>query len=216
MTAPQNEKVKATILKKRLIAVIRLNDLADFDLLTEALIGGGVHVLEFTLTNMDSLKAVESLRKNLPADGEAIIGIGSVRTLEQAQQAIAVGAQFLVSPILHPQMIADCRKNGITSISGAYTPTEIATAASEGADFVKVFPADTLGPSYIKGVLAAMPDLRLVPTGGVTLENAATYLQAGCVAVGVGGALINPKMIALKDWESLRELAQQYVQAIAQ
>ncbi len=204
--------IKDGVLKNRLVAVIRLDDLAHFQPLAETLLEGGVKILEFTLTNLDSLKAVAALRQSMPIfdTGEAIIGIGSVRSLDHTRQAIDAGAQFLVSPILQLEMVAECQKRGITSVCGAYTPTEITTAASAGADFVKVFPADTLGPAYFKGVLAAMPELRLIPTGGVTLENLTQYLKAGCVAVGVGGALINPKMIALRDWDSLRQLALQY------
>ncbi|MBZ0318958.1 MAG: bifunctional 4-hydroxy-2-oxoglutarate aldolase/2-dehydro-3-deoxy-phosphogluconate aldolase [Anaerolineae bacterium] len=206
--------IKDVVLKNRLVAVIRLDDLANFQPLAVTLLEGGVKILEFTLTNLDSLKAVEALRQSLPIfdSGEAIIGIGSVRSLDHTRQAIDAGAQFLVSPIMQLEMVAECQKRGITSVCGAYSPTEIATAAAAGADFVKVFPADTLGPAYFKGVLAAMPELRLIPTGGVTLENLTHYLKAGCVAVGVGGALINPKMIALRDWDSLRQLALQYAE----
>ncbi|MBI5931558.1 MAG: bifunctional 4-hydroxy-2-oxoglutarate aldolase/2-dehydro-3-deoxy-phosphogluconate aldolase [Chloroflexi bacterium] len=204
------------VLKNRLVAVIRHDDLANFRPLAETLLAGGVRILEFTLTNLDSLKAVESLRQTLPIfdTGEALIGIGSVRSIEHTRQAINAGAQFLVSPVQQLEMVAECQRRGVTSICGAYSPTEIATAAGSGADFVKVFPADTLGPAYMKGVLAAMPELRLVPTGGVTLENIAQYLKAGCVAVGVGSALVSPKMIALRDWDSLRQLASQYIEQI--
>ncbi|CAG0998496.1 2-dehydro-3-deoxyphosphogluconate aldolase / (4S)-4-hydroxy-2-oxoglutarate aldolase [Anaerolineae bacterium] len=204
--------IKDVVLKNRLVAVIRLDHLANFQPLAKTLLEGGVKILEFTLTNLDSLKAVEALRQSMPIfdTGEAIIGIGSVRSLEHTRQAIDAGAQFLVSPILQLEMVAECQRRNITSVCGAYSPTEIAAAAAAGADFVKVFPADTLGPAYIKGVLAAMPELRLIPTGGVTLENLTQYLKAGCVAVGVGSALINPKMIALRDWDSLRQLALQY------
>lgn len=204
--------IKDGVLKNRLVAVIRLDDLAYFQPLAETLLEGGVKILEFTLTNLDSLKAVAALRQSMPVfdTGEAIIGIGSVRSLDHTRQAIDAGAQFLVSPILQLEMVAECQRRNITSVCGAFSPTEIATAAAAGADFVKVFPADTLGPTYFKGVLAAMPELRLIPTGGVTLENLTQYLKAGCVAVGVGGALINPKMIALRDWDSLRQLALQY------
>ncbi len=212
MTA--NFNIKEIVLKNRLVAVIRLDDLAHFQPLATTLLEGGVKILEFTLTNLESLKAVQALRQSMPIfdTGEAIIGIGSVRSLDHTRQAIDAGAQFLVSPILQLEMVAECQKRGIASVCGAYSPTEIATAAAAGADFVKVFPADTLGPAYFKGVLAAMPELRLIPTGGVTLENLTLYFKAGCVAVGVGGALINPKMIALRDWDSLRQLALQYAE----
>ena len=179
------------ICKEKITAVIRLDDLSTFQLLAKTLIAGGVRSLEFTLTNCDALHAVEQLRGALPVfdAGDAIIGIGSIRSEEQTRQAIDAGAQLLVSPVLLPQMIALANQHDVVCAPGAYTPTEIETAWQTGADFVKVFPANTLGPAYIKAVLAPMPDVRLMPTGGIDLGNVADYLRAGCAAVGIGRAL---------------------------
>jgi 2-dehydro-3-deoxyphosphogluconate aldolase/(4S)-4-hydroxy-2-oxoglutarate aldolase len=205
------------VLESRLVAVIRLNNLDDFESLANTLLEGGIRVLEFTLTNLDALSAVESLRQSHSAftDGTATIGIGSIRNLEQTRDAIDAGAQFLVSPILLHDMISYCQAQDVVAIPGAYSPTEIASAASSGAPLVKVFPANMLGPTYIKSILAPMPDLRLVPTGGVGLNNVESYLKAGCVAVGVGNSLVNPRLIANKDWAALRDLARQYCDAAA-
>lgn len=209
------DKTLDIVLKNRLVAVIRLNNLDDFQPLAETLFEGGIRVLEFTLTNLDALKAVEKLRHSQStfSDGTAAIGIGSIRNLEQTRDAIDAGAQFLVSPILLPDMIACCDAEDVVAIPGAYSPTEIATAVSLGAPLVKVFPANTLGPNYIKSILAPMPDLRLIPTGGIGLNNIESYLKAGCAAVGVGSSLVNPRIIADKDWADLRELARQYCDA---
>ena len=203
------------ILANRLIAVVRLDNLNDFEPLANTLLEGGIRAIEFTLTNMDSLKAVETLLEKQPAfsDGTATIGIGSVRKLDQTRKSISAGAQFVVSPITLREMISYCQAQDVVAVPGAYSPTEIAYAGTRGAPWVKVFPANNLGPDYIKSVLAPMPDLRLVPTGGIDLSNIGAYLQAGSAAVGVGSALVKPNLIAAREWGQLRDLARQYSEA---
>lgn len=200
------------ILANRLVAVIRLDNLQDFEPLANTLLEGGIRALEFTLTNEDSLHAVETLLEKQPAftDGTATIGIGSVRKLDQTRRAISAGAQFLVSPITLREMISYCQAQDVVAVPGAYTPTEIGYADVRGAPLIKIFPANTLGPGYIKSVLAPLPSLRLVPTGGIDLTNIGDYLKAGSVAVGVGSALIKPDLVAAREWGQLRDLARQY------
>lgn len=200
-----------SLMTHKVVAVIRLDDLTHAEQLSKALLAGGIRILEFTLTNPDTYDVVAHLRTRLP---DAVIGIGSIRTGEQARLSISSGAQFLVSPILQLEMVRIGQEAQVVTAPAGYTPTELSTAYQSGADLVKVFPADTLGAKYIKGVLAAMPDLKLMPTGGVGVNNIADYIKAGAVAVGVGGALVNQKLVDAQDWQALEDTARQYINAI--
>ena len=209
------ETLRSTLIESRITAIIRLDDLRAFEPLAQTLLDAGIRCMEFTLTNRDALKAVKQLRKNnrIFDDGEAIVGIGSVRNRDDAQAAIDAGAQLLVSPTVVMDMIELANQNDILCAPGAYTPTEIDTAWQAGADIVKVFPATALGPSYMKAVLAPLPDVCLMPTGGINLSNMADYLSAGCMALGIGSSLVSPMLTHDRDWEGLRELAERYVAA---
>ncbi|GAB4517731.1 MAG: bifunctional 4-hydroxy-2-oxoglutarate aldolase/2-dehydro-3-deoxy-phosphogluconate aldolase [Anaerolineae bacterium] len=200
------------ISQKRLVAVIRLPDLSTATALSRALIAGGVCALEFTLTNRDSIDVIRRLRDELPevANGEAVIGAGTVTSVEDARLSMQAGAQFIVSPTTKVSVIDACKEGGVPIMPGAYTPTEIEAAWDAGADVVKVFPATTLGPGYIKAVLAPLPHLKLLPTGGIDHTNMADYLNSGVIAVGVGGNLLDKKAIAAGDWEAIQATAQQY------
>lgn len=214
----ERETIRQIITAGKITAIIRLDDLSAFQDIALALVDGGIRSLEFTLTNRDALDTVSQLRSTMHEfeNGQAVLGIGSVRRLEQAQLAIDAGAQFLVAPVLVPGMMPLCQQHNIVSVPGAYTPTEIETAWQAGADFVKVFPANTLGPAYIKAILAPMPDLRLMPTGGIDLSNIADYMRAGCVGVGVGSSLVKPAWITNRDWQALRDAAREYQQAVGE
>ncbi len=203
------------IFQSRLVAILRLDDLSAAAQIADTLIGAGIRALEFTLTNPESPSVIKSIRETNPAirDGNAVIGLGSVRSLKEAKIAIDFGAQFLVSPILSVPIIEYCKQNKVAVCPGAFTPTEIALAWDAGADIIKVFPARALGPSYIRDVLAPMPYLKLMPTGGVDLKNIAQYLEAGAVAVGIGGQLLDPIALQNKDWNTVAKVAQQYVAA---
>ena len=206
-----------TILDARLVAILRLDDLSAAEPITEALFEAGVRALEFTLTNAAAPAVVRKMRdKNQSiATRKTVVGIGSVRSLEEAKLAIDSGAQFIVSPITSVQIIDYCKQNKVAVCPGAYTPTEIATCWDAGADIVKVFPAKTLGPGYIKDVLAPMPYLKLMPTGGVDLKNMASFFAAGAVAVGIGSQLLDPIIIQNENWAKLTETASEYVKACA-
>ena len=145
---------------------------------------------------------------------QAFVGVGSVRTGEHATDAIHAGARFVVSPIHTRDIVDTCQQHPVLAITAGFTPTEITTAAKDGADMVKVFPARALGSSYIKDILAPMPDLKLIPTGGIGLENFQSYLDAGAIAVGVGGALVDNGFIANREWKTLQALAQQFTSKI--
>lgn len=197
----------------RLIAVIRLDDLNCAERLAEALYEGGVRVLEFTYTNREAGRAIEQVRKRF--DGLCLVGAGTVLDAETARQAMLSGAQFIVTPTLRRETIEICRRYAIPSVIGAFTPTEILTAWEWGADYIKVNPASLAGPSYLKDVLAPLPQVKLIPSGGVTLETAPAFLAAGAVAVAVGSHLVDRQLVAQRDWAALRERARQWAELVA-
>ncbi|MCC6674343.1 MAG: 2-dehydro-3-deoxyphosphogluconate aldolase, partial [Thermomicrobiales bacterium] len=145
----------------------------------------------------------------------AYIGAGTVLDAETARIAILAGAEYIVTPSFRPETIQMCRRYSITTIIGAFTPTEILTAWETGADYVKVHPASLGGPKYFKDVLAPFPQIKLIPSGGVTLENAADFIKAGAVAVGLGGALVDPTAIEAGDWASITARAKSLADSIA-
>lgn len=196
-----------------LVAIVRLDDLSKADGLVKALYEGGIRFVEFTLTNPAALDTVRQMRRQTRLEGLSI-GVGSVIRLEQAQESIEAGAQFVVAPILMPEVIRYCVTKDIPIMPGAFSPTEIYQAQDLGASVVKIFPARHLGAAYIKDILAPMPDLRLMPTGGVNLENVSALMEAGSFCVGLGSSLIDPLKIAQEDWDGLRETAQAFVNAV--
>lgn len=196
------------------VAIVRLDDLSDAVAISRALVAGGLTALEFTLTNKAALRAVEQSRAAL---GEAAqIGAGTVLDAQQARDAIAAGAQFLVTPVLRRDVIGEGKAVGVPVACGAFTPTEIWEAWQAGAPYVKVFPARTLGPSFVKDVLAPLPELKLIPTGGVDLDNCAAYMKAGAYSVGIGSNLVDAKLVAARDWAELTRRAQAFVAACRQ
>lgn len=196
----------------RIIAVVRLENYDQAVAVTEALLAGGISAIEFTLTGAGAAEAITATRE---AVGDAAqIGVGSVLTPDAAETAIAAGAQFVVTPVVRPSVIAACRAHGVPALSGALTPTEILSAHEAGADMIKIFPARAVGPQYLRDVLAPLPGLRLVPTGGIDAGNARSYLDAGAVAVGIGGSLISAAAVANGDWSQITTMARACVAAI--
>ncbi len=208
MTTPIIDSLRKT----RIVAILRLKDLTQAESIVRSLLDGGIRWIEFTLTNADAPKAIERLRRSVSdfADGSAFLGLGSVRNPAECQQALACGAQFVVSPLFDPAIVAQCKSAGIPVMPGALTPTEIHQAWTSGAEVVKLFPATTFGPGYLKDVLAPMPYLPIMPTGGVTYENLCTYLEAGAIAVGIGSHLIPKELLASEDWNGIRKTASKY------
>lgn len=196
------------------IAIVRLDDLSEAINISRALCNGGIRSLEFPLTNSEALSAINQVRAEFGT--EVRVGAGTVLTAQDAHAAIDAGAQFLVTPTYEPEVIDASREARIPIVCGAFTPTEILAAWRSGAELIKVFPARALGPSYIKDILAPLPELRLVPTGGVNLDNCAAFLDAGAYAVALGSNLVDPRMIAHGDWEAMAALAQRYVKECTQ
>jgi 2-dehydro-3-deoxyphosphogluconate aldolase/(4S)-4-hydroxy-2-oxoglutarate aldolase len=195
------------------IAIIRLDDLTEALQISRALQAGGITRLEFTLTNAHALEALAEVRR---ASGHSlVVGAGTILDSDMATASIEAGAQFLVTPTLVPDVITVANRKGIPVVCGAFTPTELLTAWRLGADLVKVFPAGVLGPGYIKDVLAPLPELKLVPTGGVNLETAPAFLAAGAYTIAIGSQLVGKEVVHKKDWAGLTELARRYMRACA-
>ena len=195
-----------------IIAIMRASNSDQLLAAAEAVLAGGVSAIEVTLTTPGALNVVEQAVKKF---GDALLfGVGSVLDSESARAAIFAGAQFIVAPTLKLETIALCKRYSVPVLPGAYTPTEILTAWEAGADIVKVFPADSLGPQFIKAVKAPLPQVRLCPTGGVSLANVADFFNAGADAVGVGGELINNNLLATKDFAEITARAKRFVEAV--
>jgi len=187
------------------VAVLRLESPERLRPVVDALIEGGVRAVEVTMT---TTWALESLAECAAALGDsALLGAGTVLDAETVRMAVSAGARFVVSPTFCPDLIRACRRYDVVSIPGAFTPTEIAAAWEAGADLVKVFPGGLLGPTYIRALRGPLRHLRLMPTGGVTLDNAGDFLAAGAVAVGVGDALVERGTVERGDYAAITERA---------
>ena len=202
--------------KGGVVPVVRLPDLAKAVDLAQALLEGGVTAVELTMTSPGALEALSQLRERVASftGGAGVLGMGSVLNEEMAAAAIDRGAQFVVAPTLDLPTVSCCVERNVPVMPGAFTPTEIQTAWLAGAAVVKVFPATRLGPDYFKDVLAPLPHLRLMPTGGVGLKNAGEFIRAGAAAVGVGSALVRKDWVADGNWPALTEQARRFVEAV--
>ncbi len=202
------------ILDKCIVAVVR-GDSGGDDLVRviEAVAAGGVHCIEVTMTTPGALACIETAAKKL-AGADVMLGVGTVLDPETCRMAILAGAEYVVSPTLSAATIRMARRYGKPIIAGAYTPTEILTAWEEGSDFVKVFPANVGGPEYIKALKGPLPQVLLVPTGGVELDNIGEFLKAGASALGVGGNLVSKKLLAARDFNGLTENAKRFAEAV--
>ena len=196
------------------IAVVRAKQAEQIMPIAEALLAGGVLAVEVTMTTPNALAALRQARRCLGERG--LLGMGTVLDAATCQAAIDAGAEFLASPITRIDLVAVAHAADRPVMLGAYTPTEAQTAHEAGADFIKIFPADSLGPSYIKAIRAPLPHLRIVPTGGVDLSTAREFIQAGCAALGVGSSLVSGKILAENDWPALSRLAAQFVETVRQ
>ena len=174
------------LLASRVIAIVRTHSEDEIVPLARAIVQGGIDVLEVALTSPGAIAAIGQIASEVKG---AVVGAGTVLDERQGQAAIDAGSQFLISPGFSPRILRVATKRGIPYIPGALTPTELITIFEHGLREIKIFPAGSLGPSYIRELLGPFPNLRAIPTGGVTTENARAFLEAGAVALGVGGAL---------------------------
>jgi 2-dehydro-3-deoxyphosphogluconate aldolase/(4S)-4-hydroxy-2-oxoglutarate aldolase len=203
-----NDRIEAT----GVIAIVRLDDYASAVDLVRALIDGGIDVIEFTYTNPKAGAAIEVVKSAFR--DTVMAGAGTVLDPETCRAAILQGADFIVTPTVNVDTIRMCLRYAVPTVIGAFTPTEILSAWQTGATFVKVFPASAAGPRYLKDVAGPLPHVKLIPTGGVSAENAGDYIRAGARAVALGGNLVYPDAVANKDWETITARAQAVVEAV--
>jgi 2-dehydro-3-deoxyphosphogluconate aldolase/(4S)-4-hydroxy-2-oxoglutarate aldolase len=192
-----------------IVAVIRIKEPERLRAVVDALADGGVRALEVTMTVPRAIEMIAELAPALPPG--FLLGAGTVLDAETARLAVLAGAQFIVSPVFRPEVISTCHRYDVAAMPGCFTPTEILAAWEAGADLVKVFPATALGPGFLKDVRGPLPQVRLMPTGGVTLDNAGDWIRAGAVAVGVGTALLDAGAIASGDYGVLAANARRIV-----
>jgi 2-dehydro-3-deoxyphosphogluconate aldolase/(4S)-4-hydroxy-2-oxoglutarate aldolase len=194
------------------VAILRAADAAQFLEVGRVLYEGGVRAVEVTLTSRGALEAFGRLNDELP--GDAVLGVGTVRSVTDAELAVEAGATYLVAPDFRPEVVAWAVRNGVPVVPGALTPTEVAAAWAAGATAVKVFPVSAVGgPAYLKAVRAPLPEVPLVPTGGVGIDDVAAYLAAGAVAVGIGSPLLGDAGELGGDLRGLAERARWAVAA---
>jgi 2-dehydro-3-deoxyphosphogluconate aldolase/(4S)-4-hydroxy-2-oxoglutarate aldolase len=209
MTKPDD---LSRVLKTAIVAIVRAPSGERLVEVAEALVAGGVDVIEITFTVPKADKVLAQVADRL--GDRALLGAGTVLDTETARIALLSGAQFLVSPTVNLGVIEMCRRYDKLVMPGAFTPTEVLSAWQAGADIVKVFPCDALGPGYLKALRGPLPQIRLLPTGGVNLDTAAAFLQAGACALGIGNSLVEPKAVASGDLKRIESLARQYVEIV--
>jgi 2-dehydro-3-deoxyphosphogluconate aldolase / (4S)-4-hydroxy-2-oxoglutarate aldolase len=209
-----SETTQQIIERVGLIPVLRAKSVAQGRAVVDAMVAGGVTVVEVTMTVPGAIDLIKELRKAYGA--QLLLGSGTVTTADQAQATIDAGAEFVVSPSLHPEVIAKTKANKKISCPGALTPTEAITAWDAGADYVKIFPCSAVGgASYLKSLLAPFPHLKLIPTGGVTLDTAASFIKAGARALGVGSDLVNLAAVDAGNAETITQTARAYLKVLA-
>lgn len=197
-----------------IVAIIRAPDgrlLAD---VADVLYAAGIRVMEITFTVPKAHKVLEVVADRL--GDKILLGAGTVLDPETAQTAIAAGAEFIVSPSTNLDVIAYCRRHSKVSMPGAFTPTEIVNAWQAGADFVKVFPCDFVGPNYLKVLRGPLPQVKMIPTGGVSVDTAADFLRAGAAALGAGSALVEAKALAAGDLGRIEQVAREFVRIVGE
>ena len=214
VTNAKRAAVTAQIEALGVVAVIRLKDPATLRAVVGAMADGGVRALEVTMTVPRAVDLIGELAPTLP-DG-FLLGAGTVTDAATALAVIDAGASFVVGPVFRPEVIAACHQRDVAAIPGCFSPTEILTAYESGADIVKLFPATTLGPQFIKDVLAPLPQIKLMPAGGVTAENSGEWIRAGAVAVGLGSALLDAAAIESGRWDVITANARRILASVAE
>lgn len=200
------------VLDRCVVAVIRAQSPELLVDVAESLLAGGVEVMEVTFTVPRATDVLEKVAEKLGS--RVLLGAGTVLDSETARAAILAGAEFIVSPAVNIGVIELCRRYSKLVMPGALTPTEVVTAWQAGADIVKIFPSELTGPKYIKALRAPLPQIRMMPTGGVNLDTAEEFLKAGACALGIGGSLVEPQAVASGDLKRIETLARQYVEIV--
>jgi len=212
MAVNRKQENPQLILNTGVISVMRTESSTQLLQVAEAICKGGIHCVEITMTTPGALRAIEVASEKLTG---VLVGAGTVLDATTARQAILAGAKFLVTPTVELDVIETARRYGIIVIPGAMTPTEILTAWEAGADMVKVFPASILGSGYLKAIRGPLPQIPLVPTGGITADNAGKFIHAGAAMVCAGGWLVDKEAVANGRYEVITERARQLVDAVS-
>lgn len=204
-----------TIVETGIVPIVRAGSSEEALKIVEAIQAGGLRTIEITMTVPGAIRLLESLSGKI--GGDVLLGAGTILDPETCRAAILAGAEFIVSPNLNPKVIEMTRRYSKVSVPAGLTPTEVVTAWEAGADFVKIFPCGTVGgPDYIKALKAPLPQIEMIPTGGVNLQTAAAFLKAGAAAVAVGGELVDKNAVKEKRWDAITETARKFGAAIAQ
>ena len=211
-TSLDRSAVVARIKAERAVAVIRTDSPERALRAADAAIAGGFRAIEITFSFAEATAAIQNLVENNERD--LLIGAGTILTPEQVQETVAAGARFLVSPCVLPEVIDAAHELDVAIIPGAFTPTEIYTAYSLGADIVKIFPAVKFGPDYLKAVRGPLPQIPIMPTSGVDTSNVGEWFRAGAVAVGAVGSVFDPELIRNGDWEAITKRAGEFITAV--
>jgi 2-dehydro-3-deoxyphosphogluconate aldolase/(4S)-4-hydroxy-2-oxoglutarate aldolase len=194
------------------VVVVRAEDAEQALAAARALADGGIALIEITMTVPDAINVIVELRRQLPAN--VMLGAGTVLDGRSASLAVKAGADFIVSPILDPGMVRVCKVHDRVAVPGAFSPTEIVAALKAGADIVKLFPASLGGPGLVKDLRGPFPDIKLLPTGGVTLENAGEFIRAGAFAVAAGSNIVDKKALSAGNYELITQAAQKFATAV--
>lgn len=209
---PDKAAVVQRIKAEGAVAIIRTDSIERALGAAEAVVAGGFRAIEITFSFADAAKAIEKLAESNERD--LLIGAGTILKREEARAAVNAGAQFLVSPCVLPEVIDAARELEVVIIPGAFTPTEIYTAHSLGADIVKIFPAVKFGPEYLKAVRGPLPQIPIMPTSGVDTSNVGDWFRAGAVAVGAVSSVLDPELIRSGDWTELTRRAREFMEAV--
>lgn len=200
------------LLQHKIVAILRGIEDRHADTAAQALIDGGIHMMEITMNTEGAAAMIERWRTKF--DGKAAVGAGTVTDVALAEQAVAAGAQYLISPNLDEEVIAYGRERGLSVWPGVMTPTEIVKAWKAGADAVKIFPMGTLGIGYLQEIRGPLNDIPMIATGGVDLHNIADYFKAGANAVGMGSKLVNMEWVRKGKFDQVTDRARQFVEAV--
>ncbi|MBS3968605.1 MAG: bifunctional 4-hydroxy-2-oxoglutarate aldolase/2-dehydro-3-deoxy-phosphogluconate aldolase [Clostridia bacterium] len=204
----ERQALVSLVKEKKIVAILRGVKEEHVENLTEALLNGGISILEVTLNTPGALKMIKLLQEKY--SGELAVGAGTVLTIQGVQDVIGAGGQFIVTPNFNSELVRFCDGNHIPVFPGAFTASEVVAAHEAGADIVKVFPAMPMGPGYIKALKGPLDHISLMPTGGVGLDNIGEFLKAGACSFGIGGELVNKKLIEEGNWVELTALAREY------
>jgi 2-dehydro-3-deoxyphosphogluconate aldolase/(4S)-4-hydroxy-2-oxoglutarate aldolase len=210
----EREKISASIINEGLVAIVRVHQPELALPIAKALVAGGIRAVELTMTIPNALDAIRTIDREL--GNEVLLGVGTVIDDDTCKAAIDAGAKYIISPITKPSLVENAHAMNRPVMLGAYTPSEAQTAYEAGSDFIKIFPADSLGPNYIKALLAPLTHLKIIPTGGVNLDTMESFLAAGSAALGIGSSLLKKNIINSENWSELECLSKQHVDKLAE